>query len=386
MTKKKTTLYIILLSILTLFFSSCNADASLGLYRQISQSIAPVGIKYNQILGIDGNKLYFSTLKGIEVLDKSTGTNTTLKESIYENIIQSAHFNGTDNKIAYTTNDGSKKVYENDNLFSLTDDVEFTPDDTTTASFIKNTNISPRLYPNGMVMVEGSVSDVKQFSLVKYNDDTLIATFDDLDGYSLESVIQMTGHDTIAASIAKPIIVGFVNQDSKYAYYHVDGTTVTELSTELEDYRIANFYQNNNALLLLTTEGRLFYGADENALSFTQLINASKTYDVNAFAYGVDDGTKVHLITKSKSKIDPIYVLTVDTATAPTSASGKSIRAGYASNLDSVEIVSAYEKTPNNLLVATADNGMFSITIDPAKANLDVSDNGSSSGSEQYVF
>ena len=93
----------------------------------------------------------------------------------------------------------------------------------------------------------------------------------------------------------------------------------------------------------------------------------------------------MHLITKSKSKIDPIYVLTVDTAT-PTSASGKSIRAGYAGNLDSVEIVSAYEKALNQLLVATADNGMFSITIEPTKANEDSSDNGSSSGSEQYVF
>lgn len=381
MTKKKITLSLILFSIFTLFFTSCNADASLGLYRQISQSIAPVGIKYKQILGINGDNLYFSTLKGIEVRDKNTGTNTVLISNTHKDIIQAAHFNTTDT-IAYIKN----RLPSTNNVYLLNNTVPKTPTDPALTS-VKLLNF----YPNGLAMIQGINDSKRQFSLVQYDNNAVIATFPDLDGYSLESVIQMTGHDTKAVSIAKPIIVGFVDQSGKYKYYFVD-PAVTQLSTttniaslKLEDLRIANFYKNNTALLLLTTDGRLFYGNDEDETSFTQLVNASKTYDVNAFAYGVDDGTKVHLITKSKSKIDPIYVLTVDTAT-PTSASGKSIRAGYAGNLDSVEIVSAYEKALNQLLVATADNGMFSITIEPTKANEDSSDNGSSSGSEQYVF
>ena len=388
MTKKKISLYAILVATLVLLLSSCNADASAGLFRQISISAAPVGIRYQQILGIDGNKLYFTTNDGIVVHDKATGHNTTVISNSQNNIVQSAHFDSANDKLAYMKNDGSKKVYAYDISTSTT--AEFLPDDNTTASFTKNTNVSPRLFANGMVMVEGSVAGVRQFSLVKYDDDSLVATFDDLDGYSLESVIQMTAKATVDVATA-PIVVGFVNQSGKYVYYHVDGTVTklantTSTSAKLEDLRLAGFYQaSNNAIVLLTTDGRLLHATDKNTASFTQLANVTKTYDVNAFAYGVESGSSVHLITKSTGKNDPINVFTFALA-SPTTSTLKAIRSGYARYLDAVEIVSSYEKTPNNLLVATLENGMFSIIIDSAKANEDSSDNGSSSISEQYLY
>ncbi|MDD4450787.1 MAG: hypothetical protein PHS76_08775, partial [Sphaerochaeta sp.] len=61
--------YGILFSILAalLVITGCNADASAGLFRQISESTKPVGIQYKQLLGLDATKtvLYYSTTKGI---------------------------------------------------------------------------------------------------------------------------------------------------------------------------------------------------------------------------------------------------------------------------------------------------------------------------------
>jgi hypothetical protein len=79
-----------------------------------------------------------------------------------------------------------------------------------------------------------------------------------------------------------------------------------------------------------------------------------------------------------------LYVLSF--AVGATTASGESIRYGYGEYLDSAEIVSTYEKTTNNLLVATAENGMFEINIIPAFANVNSSSNGNSSVSEDYTL
>ena len=76
-TKKHITLSLAVLLLLLALLSACNADASAGLFRQISESRAPIGIVYKQLLGINSvlpaipSKVFYETDEG---LFSSTGT------------------------------------------------------------------------------------------------------------------------------------------------------------------------------------------------------------------------------------------------------------------------------------------------------------------------
>lgn len=387
--------YGILFSILAalLVITGCNADASAGLFRQISESTKPVGIQYRQILGKPATDLYFTTSEGISF---TTGTTTTqIKTNTADSRNLAAYVDNANNRVLFLINDpdsttNSAKVRSVSTVSPYTESSNLDPSFALLSSYkIHN------LYTNGLFLLQGThATNGKTFSLSTYatNAFTNVVSFDaathGLADYSLESVLQATGKETIGIS-TQPIIVSFVSDAGNYKHFYTDGASKEVITL---DTRLANFTILNSRLYLLTTDGKLYdagssaIGAGRDLSSVSSMISSNKVYDANAFMYGVRDagGSKSHIITKSKSSNDPLYVLSF--ADSSTTATGESIRYGYGEYLDSAEIVSSYEKGLNNLLVATAENGMFELTIIPASANSNSTSNGTSRESEDYTL
>lgn len=388
--------YITLFSVLAILLAviGCNADASAGLFRQISESTTPVGIRYKQLLGKSGSYLYFTTADGIYKTDGNTTAQIKANSDISLN--RAAYLDST-NRILFLINDpdpsiNTAKVRSVSTTTPFIESGDLTPTYTTLPS-IETHN----LYANGLFRIQGTDEiKGKTFVLATYDDSipspiySMKVSFDEttnfLVGYSFESVLQMTGKEANPLSGTDPLIISFV-KGSDYKHFFTDGSNSYEITLNT---RLANFAIINNKLYILTIDGKLYtagttpVGAAIDLSSASPLIDIAKVYDVNAFMYAAYDGSVTYIITKSNSKNDPLYVISF--ANGATTATGKSIRYGYGEYLDSAEIVSTYEKGPNNLLVATAENGMFDITINPASANDDSDNNGTSSVSEAYTL
>ncbi len=391
-------LFSLLIAILVI--TGCNADASAGLFRQISESTTPVGIKYRQILGKSGSDLYFTTADGIYFTDGNSSTQIKANTEKSRNL--AAYVDNVNSRVLFLINDpdsilNSAIVKSVSTTSPYNESLNLTPTYTALTSLV-----TQNLCANGLFRIEGNDStNGKTFVLATY-DDTIPATpvyskeidfsetGDSLTGYSMESVLQMTGKDTNILSSSDPIIVSFTTENGNYKHFYTDGIFKHIIAL---DTRLANFTIINGKLYILTTDGKLYSaGTVPTATGTTTLTTANvmassnKVYDVNAFMYGVRDdaGLTNHIITKSKSSSDPLYVLSF--ADGATTASGESIRYGYGEYLDSAQIVSTYVNTTNNLLVATAENGMFEINIIPAFANVNSSSNGNSSVSEDYTL
>lgn len=393
-----TILFFLLASLMT--FTGCNADASAGLFRQISESTTPVGIQYRQLLGKPASKLFFTTTEGIFFTDGTAAIQIKVNSAESRNM--AAYVDNGNNRVLFLINDpdpnsNSAKVRSVPIVPSYTESSDLTPTYAgLTSVIIQN------LYANGLFRIQGNDTiNGKTFVLATY-DDTVIAApvfskvidfsevADSLTGYSIDSVLQMTGKEDEVLSAANPIIASFAKEDGSYKHFFTNGTFKHSFALNT---RLANFTILNGNAYLLTTDGKLYNaGAVPTADGTTTIsssnlmISSNKVYDANAFMYGVRDagGSKSHIITKSKSSNDPLYVLSF--ADSATTATGESIRYGYGEYLDSAEIVSTYEKTANNLLVATAKNGMFEITVIPASANSNSTSNGTSSESEEYTL
>jgi hypothetical protein len=76
--------------------------------------------------------------------------------------------------------------------------------------------------------------------------------------------------------------------------------------------------------------------------------------------YAKKVGTDLKLIAKPSGINDALYVLSIS-STGAVSASDKTD--GYGEYLYAVEIVDSYEKIDGTLLVATLENGMYSIDV-----------------------
>ena len=185
-------LFSLLIAILVI--TGCNADASAGLFRQISESTTPVGIQYKQLLGLDATKtvLYYSTTKGI-----FKSPNDSLKASIKDKIIQSTYYDTASNDIAYLTNEDSVSI----NIFDVGSPNSVTVITPTDGAFNPSETVSiVNLYPNGLVMLHGtSAADVTKtlYALGQYGSGTVTSkiTFPEMEGYSLVSVIQESGFE-----------------------------------------------------------------------------------------------------------------------------------------------------------------------------------------------
>ncbi len=141
------------------------------------------------------------------------------------------------------------------------------------------------LYTNGLFLLQGThTTNGKTFSLSTYapNAFTNVVSFDadthGLADFSLESVLQATGKETIGIS-TQPIIVSFVSDAGNYKHFYTDGAS-KELITL--DTRLANFTILNSRLYLLTTDGKLYdagssaIGAGRDLSSVSSMISSNK--------------------------------------------------------------------------------------------------------------
>jgi len=418
MHKKTLTILMSITLLITALFVGCNADASAGLFRQIAESTAPVGIIYRQITGRNSGdtELYFLTTEGLYKTDGTTSTELVANSA--DNIIRNSYYDSTNDLLVYQTNDDTFNLYTVDPADSST---------ITTISTFEDASIAYDrvvLYQNGLVMVTDSVTNSGSylFDAYEYDETDLtttpvfsIDTSTLSDDYYLSGVLQMSGSRTEALSDTYPMIVSLVGSDTddpSYLHYFVDGTdtpfalssTTDDSDVSLDDLLIASFRLINDSgtyyLYLLTVDGEL-YGTSVSALAdledstttFTLLYDNAQSYDVHAFMYDISDGTDTYIITKPNSINKALYVITFPDGTYDdsTDVDMTTIRNGYGEYLDSVEIVDSYVKssvadTSANLLVASNENGMFEINILAAYADVNSTTNGDSSISEDYTI
>jgi len=381
-TQKHITLSLAALLLLLALLSACNADASAGLFRQIADSRAPIGIVYKQLLALDTSgtdTLYYRTDEGIYKTDLAT--RTQMKASVKGSIIQAAYYAGSDT-VLYITND-SNEVKGTDNLtYSPTNAAIITTND---RFVLKN------LYANGMVMLKGDATSdpaKTQFVLTKYDNSSSLV-FPVLDGYGLDSVLQMSGREPEPMTATFPLLISFVNLDGTYIHYSYDGTTLVTL-TGMSSKKIAAFSVVGTELYALTSDGEV-YGGTFGLAPMTFMYNSSKEYDTYAFFYSVSDGTTTHLISKTRNKNEALFVFSFPKGSTTTNVTTTNIKSGYAEYLDTADIVSTLYLgstvgVSDTLLVATNDNGLYKISINYASANSDSTANGTSTKSEEYDF
>ncbi|WP_321301609.1 hypothetical protein [uncultured Sphaerochaeta sp.] len=355
--KKKHILTSIALTLLLSFMLlSCNADATAGLFRQISEAKAPVGIEYKQIVGIDSSSspkvLYFLTDEG---LYKKDGTGSSrLVANTEENIIATAHLDGS-TSIAYqvntNANDGYKVIKTTDVTGVAGPSYDFTAFD------------SVKLLPNGLVLTE----DADTFALYDYTDEnTVVTTIGNQVGYDINSVVQVTGKEHVDPTTSIPMLVSLVNSSGDYKHFYIDGTgaaTPLDSSTtdSLEFIALAVDGTNIYAIAIDSDENIALYKATSSTASFTNIYDTSETFSMHAFMYAKTVGTDLKLITKPSGINDALYVLSISSTGTVVSASDKTD--GYGEYLDAVEIVDSYEMINGTLLVATLENGMYSIDV-----------------------
>jgi len=392
--KRTFTLIFITITLLTLLFTSCNADASAGLFRQLADAKEPVGIRYKQIIGKDATHLYFLANDGIYKTNGST-TTTVKKNESNKLILETSLVNTT---ITYLLNN------DNADIFSIQTDGTLDTPIAPTSSDLKVGFVVKRLLGNNVFLLQGNntMDDSKSFEVTAYDVTTGNFTKKTLQAlpstsYGLVEVMQLSGRThwelgTFNATTEKaPIILSFTDgkpKDATYVHYYVDGTNLYTITAPNE--RLAGFSMITNGaknyLYILTISGDL-YGCEVIAGDMTPTImkKSSKSYKENAFMYTVSDGSTTHIITKPQTPNTAFWVFSFDNElidqTKPVSMT--EVKEGYAKHMSNVNIVSSYEIAINKLLVATFENGMFSITIDPIAANSNFN-SGTSSASEAY--
>jgi len=366
-------LFSLLIAILVI--TGCNADASAGLFRQLANAREVVDVRYNQLLGQDPatDDLYFLTDTGIYATAGLTTTTSRILDNKKDKLIRSANYDKIDT-ILYTINEEPAKVQK----YIISTSTKSTP--AITHGTI-TTIISVKVIPNGLIVLTGTNSSgATTYALL---DSTLTEvsnlSFKNLDGYGLVGVLQQTGFGSVTAS---SLVVSFVS-GSTYKHYYIPKTAPYDASEINVDNskRIVNFVESGTNLYLLTSDGMIFKG-DSTLLdtAFTEIVDVTETYADQAFGYIITSGTTVHYITKPNNK-EQLTVFSIDTTnTNPVATTA--VTKGYARLIYNTEIVDALELPSKDLLIATARNGMYRITITTPNSNDD--SNGSSTEAEKY--
>ncbi|MDD4037393.1 MAG: hypothetical protein PHF06_03315, partial [Sphaerochaeta sp.] len=357
-----------------LVITGCNADASAGLFRQLANSREIVDVRYNQLLGQNpASNLYFLTDKGIYATAGET-TSISLKiANETDRLIRTAYYDKNDT-ILYTINAEPTKVQK----YTISTGVLANPSLTPTNLAI-TTLLSAKVIPNGLIMLTGTSSTGEtKYALV----DSAFAEVSDLsaqslDGYSLVGVWQITGSGSTSITTS-PLVVSFVNTAEEYKHFYLAaGGANAQVLNIADTHRIVNFFMDGANIYLLTSNGRIFKGTSGG--SFTEIVDVSETYPDHAFGYLAGTSPTLYYITKPNNK-DQLTVFTINATTNAVTTTA--VTKGYAKLIYNTEIVDALELTSGDLLVATARNGMYKITITTPNSNEDT--NGSSSEAEKY--
>jgi uncharacterized lipoprotein YehR (DUF1307 family) len=359
--KKKYILTSIALSLLLSFMLlSCNADATAGLFRQISNASAPVGIVYKQIVGLDTTApktLYFLTDEGL--YKKSDGSiSTKLVANEEGEIIQTAYYDKGVGKVIYQTNDNTGKIYSYDLASNTKESIPIS--DFSAFVYVK-------LLPNGLVLTGDSSNN---FDLYNYTtlDSAVVSIPTTLSEYDLGPVLQLSGKKHTSLS-ENPMLISFVNESGGYKHFYITGSTATELDSSTSGMRFTAISVANNILYLMElddSEG-VIYKANNVAdavttnTTFTKIHETALTYGMYAFMYGYYDSANsvTKLITKPAGINDALYEINIDAS----GVTARNVDDGYGKYLDAAEIKDSYEKDAGKLLVATSNNGMFEINL-----------------------
>lgn len=355
--KKKFILTSIALSLLLSFMLlSCNADATAGLFRQISNASAPVGIVYKQIVELDSGTLYYLTDDGLYKTDGSSSTK--LVANAENNIIETAALDGT-TTIAYQVNSNENEGYKT--IKTVTNSGVAGP----TYDFSEFDYV--QLLPNGLVLVKDGNTNFYLYDFDVAPTPTLsnigspLISINATTGYNLSSVIQLSGKEHTSLS-ANPMLISFVNESGGYKHFYITGSTAAELNTSTSGFRFASMAFIDAKIYLLTDEGDLYATATPSASTFDDVHKTNKSYKENAFMYGYYDSANsvTKLITKPAGINDALYEINID---ASDTVTANNVDDGYGKYLDAAEIKDSYEKGAGNLLVATLENGMYEIDI-----------------------
>jgi len=390
--KRTLTCILTITTLLTLLFTSCNADASAGLFKQLADAKKPVEIRYRQIIGKDIGKddtdLYFLTNDGIYKTDGNT--TTTIRGNKKGHPVYEAYLDTTNDLIIYLINGGGNAEIHQ----MKTDgsgDIKLT---TTVAEDLDAGWKMKQLLANGLFVIKGTdtVGQTDSFLVAEYQNGPPAeydkkVLLDDLPGYDRDAVLQMSGrqhwgiggfNDT---TFNAPMILSFVTSGGSYEHYYTDGAFFHQLTSL--DKSLAGFWTNGTSLYLITKDGNL-YGSSIVAgvpTAPTPMKDLSRQFPSNAFVYGMSSGGTTYLITKTTTANEALFVVSFADDTITTPVNTKVISTGYASQMSNVNIVSAFEKSAGNLLIATEKNGMFDITITDAATG-----EGSSAGPEDYTL
>ncbi len=389
--KRTLTCILTITTLLTLLFTSCNADASAGLFKQLADAKKPVEIRYRQIIGKDGTDLYFLTNDGIYNYKTDGNTTTTVRENKKGHPVYEAYLDTTNDLIIYLINGGGNAEIHQ----MKTDgsgDIKLT---TTVAEDLDAGWKMKQLLANGLFVIKGTdtVGQTDSFLVAEYQNGPPAeydkkVLLDDLPGYDRDAVLQMSGrqhwgiggfNDT---TFNAPMILSFVTSGGSYEHYYTDGAFFHQLTSL--DKSLAGFWTNGTSLYLITKDGNLYGSvvpAGPGSTAPTPMKDLSRQFPSNAFVYGMSSGGTTYLITKTKTANEALFVVSFADDTITTPVNTKVISTGYASQMSNVNIVSAFEKSAGNLLIATEKNGMFDITITDAATG-----EGSSAGPEDYTL
>lgn len=371
--KRTLTCILTITTLLTLLFTSCNADASAGLFKQLADAKKPVEIRYRQIIGKDGTDLYFLTNDGIYKTDGNT--TTTVRKNEKGHPVHEAYLDTANDLIIYLINEkSSAEVYR----FNLSDTSDTKLSVTSTA--MSSLNVK-HVLPNGKILVQNKNIDTDAFATIAYDPSTDTFTddevFSNLEGYELDSLLFMSGNQQDSPDF----MISFVNGEKKYKHYYKAQANEVSLASSL-----AGFWTNGTNLYLITKDGNLYGSvvpAGPGSTAPTPMKDLSRQFPSNAFVYGMSSGGTTYLITKTTTANEALFVVSFADDTIPTPVNTKVVSTGYASQMSNVNIVSAFDKTTvpatPNLLIATEKNGMFEITITNAATGA-----GTSVGPENY--
>lgn len=370
----------IVLGVLTALFllASCNADASAGLFRQIADSKTPTGIKYKQIIEYDGSVLAFLTEKGAYQYDINAGAYT----------VDSPWLN-TKGKIkltAYNPSDSSYYLYsanagENGgiNIYSMDgSDTQIQPTFPTPLFDALTDKTIRSLYRNGLFLLEGNAASTKTYALATldsvsqpFAEFTNFTLTSDLADFDIDNLLFATGYE-LSDPASQPFIVSFVSEDGNYKHYYQDGAVRKEI---VLNTRLANFATDGTNTYLLTTDGKLYsFNVGTGDVTQPSKSTTSKVFAPNAFMFAITEGSTTHLVTKQRDINESVLVLSFATDGSG-SVTTKSIRSGYAQHLSNGLIVSSHMVSPNELIVATYENGIFRISITDADSDSDSNGN-----------
>ena len=370
--------YIVLFIILAglLVITGCNADASAGLFKQLANSREIVDIRYNQLLGQKSaapNDIYFLTDEGIHATVGETTSTSSVVANETNKLIRTAYYDKNDT-LLYTINAEPAKVQK----FTISTGVITNPSLSPTNAAI-TTLLSAKVIPNGLIMLTGtsSTSETKYALVNSLFTEVSDLSSQSLDGYSLVGVLQQTGFGSTSIATS-PLVVSFVTSTEKYKHFYLAaGGANAQVLNVADTHRIVNFFMDGVDIYLLTTEGKILKGVSGG--SFTEIVDVSETYADHAFGYLVGTSPTLHYITKPNNK-DQLTVFTINAATNAVTTT--TVTKGYAKLIYNTEIVDALQLSSGDLLVATARNGMYKITITTPNSNEDT--NGSSSEAEKY--